>query len=163
MRHVAHFCVAFLAQSDAEATPMRHRFGPKRRPLRDDAEKARWYRGLSTAHPCTKVTHAVHFAPGGRGSAKKPASAPGTRTPCSLHGESRKPAARCLAGPALFHHPRSCQAKVNETFRGHFRQEHGPPASRRLPSCKSARKGARTAGDMTQSSPRRPRLIKFLG
>jgi hypothetical protein len=35
-------------------------------------------------------------------------------------GAWRESAARCLAGPALFHHPRSCQAKVNETFRGHF-------------------------------------------
>ena len=35
------FLRRFLAESDAEATPMRHRFGPKRRSNRDDAEKAR--------------------------------------------------------------------------------------------------------------------------
>jgi hypothetical protein len=60
MRHVAHFCVAFLAESDAEATPMRHDFGPKRRSVRRDAKKASSRKRLPVAHQCTKVTHGVH-------------------------------------------------------------------------------------------------------
>ena len=64
MRHVAHPCVTFRAGNDGKASLMRHRFGPKRRRNPDDDQKPRLYRRLSEAHPCTEVTHGVHFAPG---------------------------------------------------------------------------------------------------
>lgn len=115
---MAHLCGAFLAESDAEATPMRHRFGPKRRPFRYDAEKARCYSRLPIAHPCTKVTHAVHSPPGGRGSAKKRSQlshAPEPPAPrVAANGASPPPDPP--AGPPLFHHPRSCQAKFKKAL-----------------------------------------------
>ena len=58
-RRMAHLCVAFLAQSDAETTVMRHGFGPKRRSIRRGREKACWRSHLCVAHPCTEVTHDV--------------------------------------------------------------------------------------------------------
>jgi hypothetical protein len=39
MRQMAHFCIAVSAESDANATPMRHRFGPKRRRFAMTAKK----------------------------------------------------------------------------------------------------------------------------
>ena len=54
------FLRRFSAENDTEATPMRHRFGPKRHSNRRDGEKARWRRRLAVAHRCTEVAHAVH-------------------------------------------------------------------------------------------------------
>ena len=77
-----------------KATPMRHRFGPKRRSNRDDAEKARWYRNLPVAHPCTKVTHAVHSPPR-RGSAKNLVGACFSPVSAALAASSRLTQAWC--------------------------------------------------------------------
>ena len=54
------FLRRLLAESDAETTAMRHRFGPKRRSNPRDGEKARWRRRLAVAHRCTGVAHPVH-------------------------------------------------------------------------------------------------------
>jgi hypothetical protein len=59
MRHVAHFCVAVLAESDAETTPMRHHFGPNDGRIAVTEKKARPRRPLAVAHRCTEVAHAV--------------------------------------------------------------------------------------------------------
>jgi hypothetical protein len=66
MRHMAHSCVAFSAENDAEATPMRHRFGQKRRPNRRDGEKARWRRRLAVAAGARKwrILCTRHAQPG---------------------------------------------------------------------------------------------------
>jgi hypothetical protein len=153
MRHVAHGCVTFRAGNDAKASPMRHRFGPKRRRNPDDGQKPRFYRCLSETRPGTEVTHGVHFAPGpcrirraiveaapaplrnpsmtrrtsrrcrlphGRSLPLEPSPAHASSTITS-HGRDSiawraSAAALCLARTALFHHPRSCRAKVNETL-----------------------------------------------
>ena len=54
MRQVAHVCDAFGAQNDAEATPMRHGFGPKRRSLRHAGEKTCCRKGLDVARRARK-------------------------------------------------------------------------------------------------------------
>jgi hypothetical protein len=54
MRQVAHVCDAFGAQNDAEATPMRHGFGPKRRSLRHAGEKTCCRKGLGVARRARK-------------------------------------------------------------------------------------------------------------
>ena len=54
VRQVAHVCDAFGAQNDAEATPMRHGFGPKRRSLRHAGEKTCCRKGLGVARRARK-------------------------------------------------------------------------------------------------------------
>jgi hypothetical protein len=144
----------FGPETTPNASPMRHRFRPKRRRNPDDGQKPRFYRCLSEERSCTEVTHGVHFAPGPCRPAiveAVPHDPAGTRAwrKEPLEGASFRADDRCRSSRA----PLDASSKFASRGRGSMAWRASAPAGRALfhhpRSCQ-----AMVNATLTRASPR---------